>query len=562
MTQTRLRSPLSTTLVILPALLALAGVAKAQTDEDEPAPSAEEPPPPVFKVPRAPAPAVTREEKPAPQPAGTFFEELGPETYPGAERGPDGIIGTLTGWTQIEELFPNRVRGLQGGSLWLEPSFHGRQWLNSRTGIGFSGMLWIDSGYETIHRGDVGTSYDPSDPKNNPPPPLGQSLAASPYFQRGRAVLRVTPAYVSDRYRFFVQGQAELVANYCQAAEAAASLCSAAGTFTTDDLWIRVGQRNLWDLKIGRFEGWEVYHLGMGMEPYTLESKGAGMFGTDVNSQPPLEAPTPYALNFLHDRPSDGLATGYGALHLYFTGFLRLELLGKLGSDKYWSGNSNDATHNAAYNYFGGRPTLIFDIGWVKLKVGAEYQKRTEVNRIPKTSSDPAVKPTTQDSIEELVQKGVGGSLQVVIDPYVELGASAAIGRQEYLDSTANGLDPTSWTQSFTRKTAGGFLNVRLFDGLMLGGGLHWTTNLDRYGKSNVKASGPTGEANDNNYTTQLQGFGALQYMLTGRILIKAVFAYSKAEFQSGQRTKPEFTWIPVWHNTMYSGRLRLMYLF
>jgi hypothetical protein len=559
MIQTRLRSSLSTTLVLLPALLVLAGVAKAQTDEDEPAPSAEAPAPPPLKAGRAPAPAapaVSREDTPAPQAAATFFEELGPETYPGAERGPDGIIGTLSGSRQIEEVFPSRVRGLEGGSLWLEPSFHGRQWLNSRTGIGFSGMLWSDTGFETIHRGDVGSSYDPSAPD---PPPMKLGLDASPYFQQSRAVLRVTPAYVSDRYRFFAQGQVELVANQCQAEAAAASLCSAAGTFTADDIWIRVGQRNLWDLKVGRFEGWEVYHLGMGMEPYTLEAKGAGMFGTDRNSTPPLEAPTPYALNFLRDRPSDGLATGYGALHLYLTGFLRLELLGKLGSDKYWSANSNDATQNPAYNYFGGRPTLIFDIGYVKLKVGAEYQKRTEVNRLPKMSSDPAVPQSTQDSIEELVQKGVGGSLQVVLAPYVEIGASAAIGKQEYVNSTANVLNP-DWTQSFTRKTMGGFFNVRLYDGLMLGGGLHWTSNLDRLSEGNARPTDPP--ANADNYTTHLQGFGALQYSLAGRLFIKAVFAYAQAGFQSGEHPQPSYTWIDVWHNKMYSGRIRLMYIF
>jgi hypothetical protein len=555
MTQTRLRSLLSTTLVFLPALLALGGVAKAQTDQDEVAPSAEEPPPPVFKVPKAPAPAapaVSREEKPAPQPAATFFEELGPETYPGAERGPDGIIGTLFGAGQIEEVFRSRVRGLEGGSLWLEPSFHGRQWLNSRTGIGLSGSLWVDTGQETIIRGEV---------KQAGSPYFMPNVNSSPDFQVGRAVLRVTPAYVSDRYRLFVQGQAELVANYCQAAAAAAGICSFAGTFTADDLWIRVGQRNLWDLQLGRFQGWEVYHMGMGMEPYTLESKGAGMFGAEYNSNPPLEAPPPYTLGLLRDRPSDGLATGYGAWHFYFTGFLRLEILSKLGSNKYWpdtpANSGADGGAGTAYNYWGARPTLIFDIGWIKLKVGAEYHERTEVNETMGMGTPPSKK----ESVEELVQKGAGGSLQVVLDPYVEIGMSAAIGRQDYVNSTANALTP-DWTQSFTRKTMGGFFNVRLYDGLMLGGGLHWTTNLDDHRNSNVGITGPTGTNNDNNYTTHLQGFGAIQYSLAGRFFVKAVFAYAKAGFQSGERKNAEDPWIPVWNNTMYSGRLRLMYIF
>lgn len=143
------------------------------------------------------------------------------------------------------------MRGLYGGSLWLEPSFHGLQWpQNARTGVGISGTFWTDTGYEMIKR-DF-----PSLPNSGM------------YFQQGRGQLRVTPAYVHGR--FFIQGQVELVGNLCQTANVTNVVCNA-GTFTTDDLWIRVGEWNRWDLKLGRFEAWEVYHLGMGMDPYTFE---------------------------------------------------------------------------------------------------------------------------------------------------------------------------------------------------------------------------------------------------------------------------------------------------
>ena len=82
-------------------------------------------------------------------------------------------------------------------------------------------------------------------------------------------------------------------------------------------------------MKFGRFEGWEVYHLGMGMDQYTIERLGAGMFGVDPMTMPKLEAPTFYGVNFLQDRPADGLAVGNVALHLYPTEFLRFELLGQ-----------------------------------------------------------------------------------------------------------------------------------------------------------------------------------------------------------------------------------------
>ena len=217
------------------------------------------------------------------------FERLGPETFPG------------------------RLRGLYGGSLWLEPSFHGLQWpQNTRSGVGVSGTFWTDSGYEMIKR-DFPSLPD-----------------SGMYFQQGRGQLRVTPAYV--RGRFFIQGQVELVGNLCQTANVTNVVCSA-GTFTTDDLWIRVGEWNRWDLKLGRFEAWEVYHLGMGMDPYTFERLGAGMFGLAGPANPKLEAPSLYGVNYLHDRPTDGLAVGYAALHLYPTEYLRFELLAKLGTD-------------------------------------------------------------------------------------------------------------------------------------------------------------------------------------------------------------------------------------
>ena len=47
------------------------------------------------------------------------------------------------------------------------------------------------------------------------------------------------------------------------------------GGADTDDLWLRIGQWNKWDLQFGRFEGWEVFHLGMGLDQNTFERQGA-----------------------------------------------------------------------------------------------------------------------------------------------------------------------------------------------------------------------------------------------------------------------------------------------
>ena len=326
------KSRSSGALAAVPWLLALGGAAQAAPEE--PGPTAE-PAAQSTEVEPSAGTVTTSAQPTANQDTASSIEHLGPETFPG------------------------RSRGLYGGSLWLEPSFHGLQWpQNARTGLGLSGQFWVDSGYETIRR-------DVADVANS-----------TMYFQQGRGLLRVTPAYVRDR--FFVQGQAELVGNLCQTASTTNNVCST-GTFSTDDLWIRVGQWNRWDVKVGRFEGWEIYHLGMGMESYTFERLGAGMFGAaSIRNapNPPLEVPSLYAVNYLHDRPTNGLAVGNAALHAYVTDYFRFELLARFGADNY---QANRATGSSAATYLGGRPTAIFDIGWFKFKIGGEYQKRTPV---------------------------------------------------------------------------------------------------------------------------------------------------------------------------------------
>jgi hypothetical protein len=478
---------------LFPGLAALAGPTWAAEDEDEPLlPTQPETAPPA-KTEARPSPPVLGNEAPA-----SYIEPMGPDTFPG------------------------RLRGIYGGSLWLEPTFHGLQWpRNTRTGLGVSGQFWVDSGYEKIDRS---SSWTPN---------------STMYLQQGRGVLRVTPAYVHGN--FFVQGQAELVGNLCQAASVANTACYA-GTFSADDLWIRVGQWNLWDVKVGRFQAWEIYHLGLGLDRYTLERMGAQMFGADMHPEavPRLDAPTLYGVSYLQDRPTDGLAVGYAALHAYFLESLRVELLGKLGTDNYTKDITSDIPPTT---YLGGRLTAIFDLGWFKLKAGGEYQTRTPMMQIIDVQAQ-----GKKDSVVELIQKGAGASAQFVIDPIVEFGVNAAIGKQSYTDATGNNFaSAEDLARSYTTMSVGGFANLRVADGLLAGVGGNWTTQEDGY-----LADG----SNANDYTTHLQGFVALQYLLARQLYIKAVFAYARAKFQTSVTT------VPVWNNDMYSGRIRLMYLY
>jgi hypothetical protein len=463
--------------------------AGSQTTDERPRPvePPQAPPPGVASI---PATAVTDGQAPSTQPLVSYVEHLGPDSFPG------------------------RLRGLYGGSLWLEPSFNGLQWpYLGHTGLGVSGAFWLDSGYETIHRNQ-------------------QQIANSKmYFQQGRGVLRLTPTYARDT--FFVQGQLELVANICQAPNA---VCTNQGTYTTDDLWIRVGQWNRWDLKVGRFEAWEVYHLGMGADQFTFERLGAGNFGVDTFTNPPLEAPSFYGVTYLHDRPNEGLALGYAALHIYPTDHFRGELLAKLGTDNNFADNSTGAT---PATYYGGRPTFILDAGWLRFKVGAEYQKRIPTNQ----AVVPGMPGTKGTAAAHRIQKGFGASLQFVIDPVVEFGLNAAIGRQDEQDMMARQVPEAS----FTTKSVGGFVNLRLADLWLLGVGVNWTAQTDAFLATSSTA---------NDFTSHLQTFAALQYLLFGQLFIKADLAYARAYFQPSDLT------VAAWHNDMYSGRVRLMYLY
>lgn len=455
---------------------------------EEPRPLAEPPAPPPAPEEPIPATVATGGEKPVIETPAPYVEHLGPKSFPG------------------------RLRGLYGGSLWLEPSFNGLQWpFMARTGVGVSGVFWTDTGYETIIRDDRDSKMP------------NTKMA----FQQGRAVLRLTPAYVHGR--FFIQGQAELVANQCQSAS---DVCANNATFTTDDLWIRVGEWNRWDIKVGRFEGWEVYHLGMGMDMYTFERMGAQQFGL-ANPQPQLEAPAFYGVNYMHDRPTDGLALGYAAFHGYFTEAVRLEVLGELGSDNYRTDDSN----KTAYTYLGARPTLIYDLGWFKLKAGAEYQQRTAVVQLVPDGG------TKTDSSYYRTRMGGGASLQFVLDPRIEFGVNAAYGKQHETDDNGNAIPTSCWTTT----SVGGFANLRLADLWLAGAGVNWTaqTSENRVNDSSTA-----------DYVAHLQAFAALQYLLAGQLFIKAVVGFARADFV------PSDLGVASWSNYMYSARIRLMYLY
>jgi hypothetical protein len=337
-------------------------------------------------------------------------------------------------------------------------------------------------------------------------------------------------------------------------------VCTSSGTFTTDDLWIRVGEWNRWDVKVGRFEAWEIHHLGMGLDMYTLDRAGARQYG--VPNAAKLDAPSFYGVNYMHDRPNEGLGIGYAALHAYATEALRFELLGQLGVDSVCAPTSTgtpDSTDNRdqpcpetskiGHTYGGVRPAVIYDIGWMKLKLGLEYQLRTASMQATNSSGE------KQDSSYGRTRYGAGLSVQFVVDPIIEFGANAAYGRQHETDDGGNDVCGTNTSDQQTYPnycydtvTLGGFANLRLGNLWLAGVGANWTAQYDKH-----KAA----EDLLGDYTAHLQGFAALQYLVAGQLFVKAVFGFSRADMLASD---DKIT--PLWSNYMYSGRVRLMYLY
>ena len=433
----------------------------AQATDPATPPQPATPPPPPGQPVDVSGPA----DAPAFWKPGIALEQLTTEAYPEASDG--GIFG------KSFTLGPP-TRGIWGGSLWL--TFHGLQWpYMPKTGVGVSGYTWVDTGYEQILK-----PGRPGDRKF--------------WLQEGRAVLRLTPTYSNGS--FFIQGQVEFVGIKDQFAPPPEGA-------QTDDLWIRVGHWNRWDLQLGRFESWEVFHLGMGLDVNTLERRGA----EDTN----YAVANPYLVRFpFETRPS---GPGYAALHLYPFGFLRFELLGLAGPDA------------SGLNSTGTRPAVIVDLGMIKAKFAGEYIKYRD----------------RDGGQTSRFERGLGGGLMFIFDPRLEFGVNASAG---IVDATTPSGD-VNGGGSFDILSVGGFANARITGDWIAGAGADFTRKADYEFKGTTKAG----------YYDHLQAFGALQYVVAKRLFIKGVFGYAKATISPGA----VFTDLT---NTMYSGRIRLMYLF
>jgi hypothetical protein len=385
--------------------------------------------------------------------------------------------------------------GIRGGSLsfvmagmqWPYMPSYGPEFPKLR--IGFSGSSWVDANMRMVR------------PGTDSPDVLDLRM-------QGRLTFRVTPVYNFDK-DWFAQSRIEFVAITEQQHEQ--------GKYVdVDEAWVRVGRWKRFDATVGRTQGFEVYHFGMGLDINTQEREGARpAAGTTVQQA--------YALTELWDR---GINNGALALHWYLPEWLRLELLARMGI----AGAGND---------LGVRPAAILDFGILKVKGGYE-------NRVQWTAT-----PSTDQRKTEA--QGFAGSVNLVFDPWVELGGGVA---HRMIDGFSEEGEADPFTSSDTT-TWGGFVNVRpYFKNWTVGLGYH---NTD-WKNFNVEAGPPPNGAGDGRPENQnhVQMFGAVQYQLWDVFFIKYVLAYSQVHIEKRQDNFPDLGYT----DQQISHRLRFMLLF
>jgi hypothetical protein len=378
----------------------------------------------------------------------------------------------------IEWLPPARelmVRGIPNGSL--AQTWHGMQWPHyPHTGLALSGNIWIDSGYARQDR-SLSTEQD-----------------RRFWLQEGRFLLRATPTYSNGDW--FAQAQGELLA-WSNAVKGDLPI-------DVDDAWLKFGRWDKWDVQVGRYEAWEIYHKGMGLERDTLEDQGA--FDERDTTRVRI-----YEVNYMMYR-QDGF--GQAAFHYYPLKQLRFEVGTLFGNE-------------AGLNALGVRPVGILDLGWLKFKVGGEYRKGRDRDKNGK---------------REDTQRGMGASLMFILFPWFEGGINAAYGVIDRIGQ--NGL--VDEKGSPTTASIGAFANVAPWGKLVIGAGADYSD------QDNRQRNDMTGDVG---HFQHFQAFGAIQHpIISDSFTAKLVLAYGKADHdESFDNDK---------HNKAYVARLRLRYVF
>lgn len=237
----------------------------------------------------------------------------------------------------------------------------------------------------------------------------------------------------------------------------------------TLDAYVRVGHKRWFDVQVGRFLAWEIYHRGQGIEFWTAEEAGA------------LGGPALYWLDLTRGYRNE---SGQGAIHFYPFELLKFELAAVYGQENN-------------QNTYGLRPALHFT--WKDLQFLAGYET---LQLRPQTTAD-KVQSTTH---------GWAARLQYTFFKRATLGANFG---QVFINSIdIQGLVDSD--RSLDKYTVGGFADVDLWN-FSLGLGYHHTNQLNLQGENN----------------RHHQAFGSLLYRLPlPGLSVKAVYGFALAHIE------------------------------
>jgi hypothetical protein len=344
------------------------------------------------------------------------------------------------------------------------------------------------------------------------------------YDTRGRFVVGPTVQYdFGENKQWFVRARGELVAWMRE---------YGSYQINADDVFGQVGQKGKWDLKVGRFRTWRVYHKGYGFDLYTLEDQGACRISTAVTGSCSLETggtafgPHTYEVSNLYDREPAGRA----ALHVYPTSWSGVELATGYGN-------------NGANNTLAGRGAAMVYFDFLRISAAAEY-------RTSKPAQEKAFTDPTSNQLVSCPNCGVsrsygfGGSIEVTVQP-VAVALNAAQTHDTQFTATNGTRDSDA---SNKRTSLGGYAELDagslIMDrSLIAGFGLNRTEVLDE-----VK-----------NFEQHYQAAAYLLYPLGfNAASLKLVFSQATLDVQSVKGAVAEQ--VPL--STMRAVRLRLTYPF
>lgn len=320
-----------------------------------------------------------------------------------------------------------------------------------------------------------------------------------------------------------------------------------------DDVYGEFGSRGKWDIQVGRFMTWRVYHKGLGFDLYTLEDNGASATPPISNASFVVHS---YEVDYIYLRNSPyvgGEVAGRGAVHLYPTDFLGVELATAYG-----------LAQNEAANTIGGRLAVDLNLDFLRITAAGEYRKQTRTAPLfePGMMGQGYVECSNCSDSDN---KGVGGGAIVKLAP-VELGGGFAKGwdRAFKLSGGGTGKAEAEPAGSGSRMSFGGYaqfdIGTLVFQrALIVGAGMHRTEwILDN---------------NNQQYHDQLAAYIALplglvhtpraRFESTGSVhdaMLKLVVSRSDAELFDA--TDVEGRGFIRRERSMMAGRVRLAYPF